>query len=412
MIYADGGNVAVLDTRTMKLIDTIEIGSGINSLTVSDDGRTLLVACWDNTGRVVDCQTKKSVIIKGHTGRVNCIIECGSRDVLTCSHDKTICRWNRWTDERILIRTFSGHSKPINSIICNWKTKKMISASDDMTMIVWNVETGDRIGLMKGHSGEVLSLAFVNSTTIVSGSGDKTVKIWDTTTMKEIKTISAHTDNVRSVAVTPDGEYVVSGSDDATVKVSSIATGECITTLFFHHTHRRFVYKVAVSHDGRFIAAGGSDRTVSFIKVSPPFPFIVHEESLINSSHETTDHHLFSDGTLRSNEFFLSITPSSICTINTENPLSFAISSITHNHNASFSASTASSLQQWIEAIYAVQHNLALHPDKRSNSSHDIRSRYRFDLIQFISIHNKQEHSSVLIPKDVMKVIGNYLVGI
>jgi WD40 repeat protein len=81
VFYGDDENVAVLDTTTKKIIDRIEIGS-TNGLTLCEDGRTLLVACFDKTGRVVDLQTKKSVILKGHTSYVNCIIEWGCADLL------------------------------------------------------------------------------------------------------------------------------------------------------------------------------------------------------------------------------------------------------------------------------------------------------------------------------------------
>jgi hypothetical protein len=37
-------------------------------------------------------------------------------------------------------------------------------------------------------------------------------------------------------------------------------------------------------------------------------------------------------------------------------------------------------------------------------------SRYRFDLLQTISIVHKRNNNHVFIPKDIMKIIGNYLV--
>jgi WD40 repeat protein len=124
-------------------------------------------------------------------------IASSNGDVLTCSEDNTICRWNRFTGE--LIRTYSGHSEAVNCIQFNMDINVMISASDDNRIFLWNVETGEKIGEMNGHSDSVSSLAFVNATTIVSGSADETVKIWDIPTRKEIKTMSSHTDVVISI---------------------------------------------------------------------------------------------------------------------------------------------------------------------------------------------------------------------
>ena len=54
---------------------------------------------------------------------------------------------------------------------------------------------------------------------VVSGSDDKTVRLWDLATGQEVRRFTGHQSSVRSVAVTPDGRYVVSGSLDKTVRV-------------------------------------------------------------------------------------------------------------------------------------------------------------------------------------------------
>jgi WD40 repeat protein len=54
---------------------------------------------------------------------------------------------------------------------------------------------------------------------VVSGSGDKTVRLWELATGQEVRRFTGHEMGVMSVAVTPDGKYVVSGSGDKTVRV-------------------------------------------------------------------------------------------------------------------------------------------------------------------------------------------------
>ena len=43
---------------------------------------------------------------------------------------------------------------------------------------------------------------------IVSGSDDKTVKVWSLETGQEVRTLSGHTDSVNAVAVSPEPSQV------------------------------------------------------------------------------------------------------------------------------------------------------------------------------------------------------------
>jgi WD40 repeat protein len=53
----------------------------------------------------------------------------------------------------------------------------------------------------------------------VSGSDDNTLKVWYLESGEEKTTLKGHGDWVRAVATTLDGKYAVSGSDDNTPKV-------------------------------------------------------------------------------------------------------------------------------------------------------------------------------------------------
>jgi len=58
-----------------------------------------------------------------------------------------------------------------------------------------------------------------NSRRIVSASHDRTVRVWDAATGKELIRFEGHTEGPLCVAVTPDGRSALSGAKDGTLRL-------------------------------------------------------------------------------------------------------------------------------------------------------------------------------------------------
>jgi WD40 repeat protein len=71
-----------------------------------------------------------------------------------------------------------------------------------------------------GHTDIVNSIAISpDGKTLISGSNDKTIKLWNLGTGDLIGTLSEHTNSVNVVAISSDGQRFASGSSDNTIKV-------------------------------------------------------------------------------------------------------------------------------------------------------------------------------------------------
>ncbi|MEE0936651.1 MAG: hypothetical protein UIG52_01325, partial [Bacteroidales bacterium] len=57
---------------------------------------------------------------------------------------------------------------------------------------------------------------------LASSSRDKTVIIWDVDSGEILQTLKGHSDFVWSVCWSPDGKYLASGSRDKTIKIWGI----------------------------------------------------------------------------------------------------------------------------------------------------------------------------------------------
>ena len=87
---------------------------------------------------------------------------------------------------------------------------------------------------MLGHGEPILSVAFSpDGTRIVSGSDDCTVLIWDATLDPNLlPEQQGHVGKVSSIAFSPNGSHVVSGSSDGIIHIWDAVSGAvCLPAL-------------------------------------------------------------------------------------------------------------------------------------------------------------------------------------
>ena len=167
---------------------------------------------------------------------------------------------NREEEKRI--RTLIGHTDCVDSAAFSPDGSRIVSASNDETVKIWDTQTGECIRTLEGHTSRVHTAAFSpDGSRIVSASNDETVKIWDTQTGKCIRTLTGHTDSVWSAAFSPDGNSIASaGWWDRTIRIWNTETGKCIQILkksLFNNKegHTKAIAYAAFSPDGKRIAS-------------------------------------------------------------------------------------------------------------------------------------------------------------
>ncbi|TKA67995.1 hypothetical protein B0A55_08614, partial [Friedmanniomyces simplex] len=186
--------------------------------------------------------------------------------LVTGSQDKTVKRWDIPTQAGKAPRaayTRKAHDKDINALATSYSSTMSLfaSASQDRTVKIWDTETGEAIGVLRGHKRGVWSVAFSPSGTpalitsesggassakgmVVTGSGDKTVRIWSLSDYSCLRTFEGHANSVLKVVWLPApkagrskggrGIEVASAAGDGLVKVWDAQSGECAATLDNH----------------------------------------------------------------------------------------------------------------------------------------------------------------------------------
>ena len=74
---------------------------------------------------------------------------------------------------------------------------------------VRDLQTGEPLALLHGHEASVYRLAYSHGV-LASASRDKTIRLWEPETFKQIGKLEGHEDEVKSIAFSPDGQWLAS----------------------------------------------------------------------------------------------------------------------------------------------------------------------------------------------------------
>lgn len=178
--------------------------------------------------------------------------------VVSASSDKTLRIWDLESGEAIAV--LEGHAASVDGCAVTTDGKYVVSASVDDTLKVWDVEGARAPSTLDGHVGSVNACAMTaNSRRAVSASSDRVLKVWDLESGHVLTTLQGHSDAVQACAITADGQRVVSASHDRTLKVWDIETGRALATL---RRHADSVRACAVTPDGWRVVSASDDRTL------------------------------------------------------------------------------------------------------------------------------------------------------
>jgi len=116
--------------------------------------------------------------------------------------------------------------------------------------------------VQSGHASAITSLAISpDGRFIVSGAGDSLVKLWDMNSAREMRSFKGHGGLVRAVSFSPDNKLAASAAWDRTAKVWNIATGETVINVVGAEKGV-YVNAVSFSPDGTLLATGGQDQVI------------------------------------------------------------------------------------------------------------------------------------------------------
>jgi WD40 repeat protein/tRNA A-37 threonylcarbamoyl transferase component Bud32 len=174
------------------------------------------------------------------------------RRLALSSNNRSISVWDATTGKNMVV--LPDNLAGVGDSVA-WSPDGQRLAAARLTAIkIWDVNVGRMDRVFRGHSDTVRSVSWhPDGQQLASGSNDKTVRVWNVATGEEVLCLRGHDAGV-SVSWGPDGRHLAS-ADGTTVKVWDKATGKKV-----------FASAAATrswSRDGRVLATGGSDGTIT-----------------------------------------------------------------------------------------------------------------------------------------------------
>ncbi|XP_022905740.1 striatin isoform X2 [Onthophagus taurus] len=209
--------------------------------------------------------------LSGHTDAVWGLSVLNSRQhLVSCAGDGTVKLWAPHS-KGSLLNTFVSETDgvPCSVDFVRDEPNRIIAAYSSSNMVMFDTETGKPA--VRFESGQDNATTAANKQIYrvvchptlpmtISAHDDRHIRFWNNNTGKMIHSMVAHLDAVTSLAVDPNGLYLLSGSHDCSIRLWNLDNKTCVQEITAHR--KKFdesILDVAFHPSRPYIASAGAD---------------------------------------------------------------------------------------------------------------------------------------------------------
>ena len=217
------------------------------------------------------------------TGVSSIALSPNGKTVASGSRDGKVRLWD--VETKKIVARWPGHTNAVRSLCWRIDGERVVSGSYDATIRVWDVESGDTVlGPIKTGYEHVFAVIYSPDTTrIATGGGcEDALKIWDAKTGNLLSTIK-YDEEVWSLAWTSDQKKLITGSDTS-IRIFDTATWQQIAIL---EGHMWVVCALSLFQNGRLLASASYDKTARLWNLDTNLPIgppIQHQDEILSSA--------------------------------------------------------------------------------------------------------------------------------
>jgi len=177
-----------------------------------------------------------------------------------CGADNLVKIYDLAGNDPLILR---GHTRAVTSLAFSKDGRLLVTGSNDRTLRLWDMPSGQSLRVLHGQGEEVTALAISpDGSQIASAGKDQAIRLWDLDTTERYRQFSGNQGAVWAAAFSPDGGHLAAGGADRTIHVwrfsrASQGSNMPVQNLTGHHAA---VTAIAYSRDGQWIVSCGGDK--------------------------------------------------------------------------------------------------------------------------------------------------------
>ncbi|XP_076464658.1 striatin-3-like isoform X10 [Babylonia areolata] len=239
-------------------------------------GMDSTIRCWNIPSSNIDPYDSfdRSVLddtLVAHTDAVwGLSIHSSKMQLLSCSSDGTVRLWSPGTKSPLL-NTYIADSEtgvPTSVDFVRCDPTQLVASYTSSNAYIFDLETAKQVLMLDSRShcdtsGSNQINCIINHPTMpvtITAHEDRHIRFFDNNTGKMIHAMVAHLDSVTSLAVDPNGLYLLSGSHDCSIRLWNLDSKTCVQEITSHR--KKFdesIHDVAFHPQKPYIASAGAD---------------------------------------------------------------------------------------------------------------------------------------------------------